>query len=132
MCINRKNKYLEKEKKKILYKKISNEKISEVIIANTFQKRLLGLMFRQKTEFPMLFEIPQNIGSRMRSSIHSLFMRFDLKLVFIDKNNIVFEMADLKPWRLYVPKKEAKYIIECDKSKFENYNIKIGDKIEIR
>lgn len=132
MCINRKNKYLEKEKKKILYKKISNEKISEVIIANTFQKRLLGLMFRQKTEFPMLFEIPQNIGSRMRSSIHSLFMRFDLKLVFIDKNNIVFEMADLKPWRLYVPKKEAKYIIEFDKSKFENYNIKIGDKIEIR
>lgn len=132
MCINRKNKYLEKEKKKILYKKISNKKISEVIIANTFQKRLLGLMFRQKTEFPMLFEIPQNIGSRMRSSIHSLFMRFDLKLVFIDKNNIVFEMADLKPWRLYVPKKEAKYIIEFDKSKFENYNIKIGDKIEIR
>lgn len=132
MCINRKNKYLEKEKKKILYKKINNEKISEVIIANTFQKRLLGLMLRQKTEFPMLFEIPQNIGSRMRSSIHSLFMRFDLKLVFIDKNNIVFEMADLKPWRLYVPKKEAKYIIEFDKSKFENYNIKIGDKIEIR
>lgn len=132
MCINRKNKYLEKEKKKILYKKISNEKISEVIIANTFQKRLLGLMFRQKSEFPMIFEIPQNIGSRIRSSIHSLFMRFDLKLVFIDKNNIVFEMADLKPWRLYVPKKEAKYIIEFDKNKFKNYNIKIGDKIEIR
>ncbi len=132
MSINRKNKYLEKENKKILYNKLNNEKISEIIIANTFQKRLLGLMFRQKTEFPMLFEIPQNIGTKMRSSIHSLFMRFDLKLVFIDKNNIVFEMADLKPWRLYVPKKEAKYIIEFEKTRFENYNIKINDKIEIK
>ena len=63
-------------------------------------------------------------------------MRFELKLVFIDNENKVFEIADLKPWSYYVPKKAAKYIIEFDKKDFKknefgNYGLKIGDEIEL-
>ena len=88
-------------------------------------------MFKRSTEYPLLFEIPQNINHRYRSSIHSCFMNFELKLVFIDKNNIVCEMTNLKPWKLYVPKKSAKYIIEFDKTEFETIDLKIGDEIII-
>ena len=117
---------------KILYDKNSHEKIDKIKIANSFFKRFLGLMFKKKCDYPMLFEIPQDIQIKERSSIHSLFMRFELALVFIDEENLIYEIADLKPWRYYVPKKGAKYIIEFDKKEFENYDLKIGDEIELK
>ena len=121
---------------RILFNRNSNEKIAEIRIANTFLKRFLGLMLKRKCDYPLLFEIPKSIRIKERSSIHSLFMRFELKLVFIDDENKVFEIADLKPWSYYVPKKAAKYIIEFDKKDFEknefgNYGLKIGDEIEL-
>ena len=128
MIFDLKNK---ENKLRILYNKKSNMEI-KVGIADSFSSRLLGLMFKKKTEYPLLFEIPNTINRRHRSSIHSLFMRFDLKLVFIDKNNIVCEIADLKPWHHYTPKKSAKYIIEFDKNDFNKYDLKIGDEIELK
>ena len=114
---------------KTLYLKNSNRKIENIKVANSFFTRLIGLMFKKSSNHPLLFEIPQNMNGKHRSSIHSCFMRFELKLVFIDKNNIVYEAADLKPWRYYVPKKGAKYIIEFDKNKFDNVDLEIGDEI---
>ena len=125
-CKNNENKL------RILYNKERNMEIGKVKIANSFSSRLLGLMLKGNAEYPLLFEIPNKIRSKHRSSIHSFFMRFDLKLVFIDENNIIYEMADLKPWHHYTPKKSAKYIIEFDKNDFNNYDLKIGDEIELK
>lgn len=116
---------------KSLYLKKYDKKITDIRIADDFFSRLMGLMFRENAKFPLLFEIPQKVNSRKRSSIHSLFMRFDIVLVFIDGNNLVYEIADLAPWNYYVPEKSAKYIVEFDKKEFNNC-LKIGDEIEIR
>ena len=133
MIINDKNKEYNKEKNlRYLFIKNSNEKMIKIEMANGFFKRFRGLMMRSKCEYPLLFEIPQNIQIKERSSIHSLFMRFELTLVFIDDANLIYEIADLKPWKYYVPKKGAKYIIEFDKNEFENYDLKIGDEIELK
>ena len=115
---------------KYLYLKKYDKKI-DIEIADDFFSRLMGLMFRENAKLPLLFEIPQKINSRKRSSIHSFFMRFDIILVFIDEENSVYEIADLTPWNYYVPKKSAKYIVEFDKKEF-NDCLKIGDEIEIR
>ena len=116
---------------KSLYLKKYDKKITDIGIADDFFSRLMGLMFREDAKFPLLFEIPQKVNSRKRSSIHSLFMRFDIVLVFIDGNNLVYEITDLAPWNYYVPEKSAKYIVEFDKKEFNNC-LKIGDEIEIR
>ena len=126
------NEFNDGENFKILYNKNSGEKIAKIRIANSFFKRFLGLMFKARCDYPLLFEIPQNIKIKERSSIHSLFMRFELTLVFIDDDNLIYEIANLKPWKYYVPKKGAKYIIEFDKNEFENYDLKIGDEIELK
>ena len=126
------NEFDDGENFKILYNKNSDKKIAKIKIANSFFKRFLGLMFKARCDYPLLFEIPQNIKIKERSSIHSLFMRFELTLVFIDDNNLIYEIANLKPWKYYVPKKGAKYIIEFDKNEFENYDLKIGDEIELK
>ena len=116
---------------KSLYLKKYDKKITDIRIADDFFSRLMGLMFREDAKVPLLFEIPQKVNSRKRSSIHSLFMRFDIVLVFIDGNNLVYEITDLAPWNYYVPEKSAKYIVEFDKKEFNNC-LKIGDEIEIR
>ena len=61
------------------------------------------------------------------SSIHTMFMRFEIDIYFIDENKIVFEKTSLKPWKFYRPKKQAKYILETKKGKL---NLKIGDKLD--
>ncbi len=109
----------------------SNEEIAKIRIANTFFSRLMGLMFKKNAEVPLLFEIPERINKNERSSIHSFFMRFEIVVVFIDKGNVVYEIVELRPWNCYIPKKPAKYIVEFDKSKF-NDCLKIGDEIEIK
>ena len=100
------NEFDDGENFKILYNKNSDKKIAKIKIANSFFKRFLGLMFKARCDYPLLFEIPQNIKIKERSSIHSLFMRFELTLVFIDDDNLIYEIANLKPWKYYVPKKE--------------------------
>lgn len=127
-----KNKRNKKDKNlKSIYLKKYDREISNIQMADDFFSRLMGLMFRENAEVPLLFEIPQKINSRKRSSIHSFFMRFDIVLVFVDKNNLVYEIADLTPWNYYVPEKSAKYIVEFDKKEFKKC-LKIGDEIEIR
>ena len=127
-----KNKRNKKDKNlKSLYLKKYDEKIIDIRMADDFFSRLMGLMFRENAEVPLLFEIPQKINSRKRSSIHSLFMRFDIVLVFVDENNLVYEIVDLAPWNYYVPEKSAKYILEFDKKEFNNC-LRIGDEIEIK
>ena len=110
--------------------KKSNKKIAKIRIANTFFSRL-GLMFKKNAKDPLLFEIPKRINKKERSSIHSFFMRFDMVLVFSDESHMVYEIAELKPWNYYIPKKPAKYIVEFDKREF-NDCLKIGDEIEIK
>ncbi len=132
MSKSMKNKRNKKDKNlKSLYLKKYDEKIIDIRMADDFFSRLMGLMFRENAEVPLMFEIPQKINSRKRSSIHSLFMRFDIVLVFIDENNLVYEIADLAPWNYYVPEKSAKYIVEFDKKEFNNC-LRIGDEIEIK
>ena len=45
----------------------------------------------------------------------------------LDKNKIIFEKTSLKPWKFYKPRKQANYILECEKNKL---NLKIGEKLE--
>ena len=61
------------------------------------------------------------------SSIHTMFMRFEIDVYFIDENKRVFEKASLKPWRFYKAKKQAKYVLETKKGLLK---IKIGDYLD--
>ncbi|MBR5151825.1 MAG: DUF192 domain-containing protein [Elusimicrobiaceae bacterium] len=63
--------------------------------ARTFWARLKGLMFRRSLSqgSALLLEpCPQ---------IHTCFMRFNIDVVFLDKNNrVVAVLEDVKPWRM--------------------------------
>ncbi|WP_458454574.1 DUF192 domain-containing protein [Methanobrevibacter sp.] len=90
----------------------------KIINADTFFKRFKGLMGKKEFEGGLLFT---NLKD---SSIHTLFMRFEIDVYFIDKNKIIYDKVTLKPWKFYNPKKQAEYILETKKNKLK---LKIGD-----
>ena len=106
----------------MILNKTTNEKFDiKITKADTFFKRLIGLMGKKDIDFAMLFT---NIKD---SSIHTHFMRFDIDVYFLDKNNNVIDKTTLTPWKFYKPSKKAKYILETKKDKLK---IKIGDCLE--
>ena len=98
--------------------KKSNIKIK---YANTFFKRFKGLMGKKDIDFGLLFS---NLND---SSVHTMFMRFDIDVYFIDEKKIIFEKTTLNPWKFYRPKKRAHYILETKKDELK---LKKGDKLE--
>jgi uncharacterized membrane protein (UPF0127 family) len=89
----------------------------------------LGLMFypRKKFNFGLIFERPTE--SIVGSSIHMIFVFFPINVLFLNsKKEIVDIKLNLKPFRLYAPKKKAKYIIELP-IEIDLFNIKFKDNI---
>ena len=93
----------------------------KIIYADTFFKRFKGLMGKKDFNEVMVFSNLKDSG------IHTMFMRFEIDIYFIDENMVVFDKVTLKPWRFYKPKKQAKYIIETRKNRLK---LKINDKID--
>jgi uncharacterized membrane protein (UPF0127 family) len=89
----------------------TGEVIAKVVEkADTFIKRFRGLMLRGNfSNHAMLFTFKKP----GRYSVHTMFMRFPIDLVYLDENFAAVEIKkNLKPWRFYRPKSKAKYLIE--------------------
>jgi uncharacterized membrane protein (UPF0127 family) len=93
----------------------------KLIYADTFFKRFKGLMGKSDFGDAMIF------SNLKDSSIHTMFMRFEIDVYFIDENKTVFDKVSLKPWRFYKPERQAEYIMETQKNKLD---LKIGDRID--
>lgn len=93
----------------------------KIILADTFFKRFMGLMGKRDFENALL------LTNLTDSSIHTMFMRFEIDVYFLDENKIVYDKVTLKPWRFYNPKKQAKYILETKKNKLK---LEIGDSLD--
>ena len=72
----------------------------------------------------------QERDSKIDASIHMLFMRFDLAVVWINSSLEVVDIQHARPWRIaYIPSQPARYVLETG---LENLNsFKIGDRIAI-
>ena len=100
----------------LIYNKTKNIDLNiEIECANTFFKRFIGLMFRKNINKPILIKL-KNPENKYSSSIHSFFMLKSIDIYFIDKNHVIFEIANLKPWKIHIPKKEAKYVLEVEEN----------------
>jgi uncharacterized membrane protein (UPF0127 family) len=101
----------------------------EVKYCATFFTKLLGLMF-QKEISPysgVLLVEPQD--SVIATTIHMLFMNFDICAVWIDQSGSVVDVQLAKRWRLiYKPQKPASLVLETHKDHLSD--IKVDDKID--
>jgi uncharacterized membrane protein (UPF0127 family) len=105
---------------------------ARVKYCDSFMCRLRGLMFREHLEpDDGLLLVQGQRDSRIDSSIHMLFVPFDLNVVWINTDMTVVDKIIAKTWRLaYVPAKPACYILEIHPDRWDDYQI--GDKVEFQ
>lgn len=100
-----------------------NNNIIEVLYANNFKLRLIGLMFKKNINKGIFF--PQC------NNIHTFFMKEDIDIIMLDKNYKIIYLFPHFSKNKILYKKDAKHTIELPKSTIKNLNIKINDYIKI-
>ena len=81
-----------------------------VKLADTFFRRFRGLMLVSNVNHALVFVLPAE--TKANASIHTFFMLSEIDVIWLDSTRRVVDFKRARKWRLYTPKKAAKYIIE--------------------
>jgi len=118
----------------IYVRTLNNKNLSpaRVKYCDSFLCRLRGLMFRQSLDpDDGLLLVQGRRDSRLDTSIHMLFVPFDLFVVWINTDMTVVDKVIAKGWRpAYAPAKPACYILEIHPDRWDDYQI--GDTVDFQ
>lgn len=105
----------------------NNEEICKnVILADSFLKRLKGLMFTKELSSDSSMYI------RPCGQIHTFFMNYNIDVLYLDKNNKILDVDEnISPGKIGKKVKGAAAVIELQGGKIKRSNIKIGQDIDI-
>ena len=115
-------------KKIKLSKKSSPKNLLILKVCATFFSKFRGLMLTR--------EIPQDGGimivekseSKVNTSIHMMFMNYDITVLWLNKDMVVVDKVLAKKWALfYGPKEPAQYILEIHRDRFDDFHV--GDEL---
>ena len=118
----------------IIVRNLNQPDISPACVkyCDSFLCRLRGLTFRERLESDDgLLLVQGGRDSRIDSSIHMLFVPFDLNVVWINTDMTVVDKIIAKSWHpAYFSAQPACYILEIHPDRWEDYQI--GDKVEFQ
>jgi uncharacterized membrane protein (UPF0127 family) len=98
---------------------------------DTFLSQLRGLSFRSHLALDEGLILVGTRDSRINSSIHMLFVPFDLSVFWINSNMQVVDKVLAKSWRpAYFSKQPAKYVLEIHHERWGDFEI--GDRVEFK
>jgi len=96
---------------------------------DTFLTQLRGFTFRSRLSRDEGLLLVGTRDSRLDSSIHMLFVSFDLTVVWINSEMQVVDKVLAKSWRpAYFSKKPARYVLEIHPERWGDYEI--GDTVQ--
>ena len=91
---------------------------------DTFFSKFLGLMFSKKIEPDEGILIVENNESRIATSIHMMFMNYDIAVLWLDRQMVIVDKVLARKWcPFYISKVAAQYVVELHSSKFSEYSI---------
>ncbi len=93
-------------------------------LANTRAERRRGLIGVTSVSEPLVLE--------PCSWIHTVGMRTAIDVVYVSKDSTVLSTSHMRPWRVGPLTRSARFVIEAAPGSIERWNVKPGDKIEIR
>jgi uncharacterized membrane protein (UPF0127 family) len=95
-------------------------------IARSFFSRFMGLMGRKSLPADEAILFPKC------NSVHTMFMRFPIDVVLVDaQGRVVGVDVAMKPWRMMMPRKNTKHIIELPANRSEELGIRAGVLLDI-
>ena len=98
--------------------------LASLEVANGFLARNRGLIGRSAIEGAML--LPHTNG------VHTVGVRFPIDVAWLDKNLVVLRTVRLRRFRVAVPRRRAKYMLEAEAGAFERWTLQVGDALEIK
>jgi uncharacterized membrane protein (UPF0127 family) len=90
----------------------------------TFRERSRGLLGYRSYEGAMLL-----LHTR---SVHSLFLRFPVDVAFLDADNTVVGTVRLGRFRMALPRRGGRRVLEAEAGAFERWGLTTGDRLEFR
>lgn len=98
---------------------------------DTFLTQLRGLTFRPRLARDEGLVLVGRRDSRLDSSIHMLFVPFDLSVVWINSGMQIVDKVLARPWRpAYFSKQPAKYALEVHPERWDDFQI--GDRVQFK
>jgi uncharacterized membrane protein (UPF0127 family) len=118
----------------IIFVQNSNKQIKlppRIKFCDSFACRLRGLMFRSRLDKDEGLLLVIDRDSRIDSSIHMLFVPFDLAVFWINSRMVVVDKKLARSWRpAYFPAKAARYILEIHPDRMDDFEV--GHKVEFQ
>lgn len=97
----------------------------------SFFCRLRGLMFRRTLNAGDGLLLVDRRDTILNSSIHMLFLNFDLAIAWINNQGEVVDTALARRWHLsYAPKHPARYVLEMSAERMGDFQV--GDRVDLR
>jgi uncharacterized membrane protein (UPF0127 family) len=105
------------------------KKLPLIKYCDTFLTQLRGFTLRSHLSRDEGLVLVGTRDSRLDSSIHMLFVSFDLAVIWIDSDFQVVDKVLARSWKpAYFSKQPAKYVLEIHPDRWEDYEI--GDKVQ--
>jgi uncharacterized membrane protein (UPF0127 family) len=100
---------------------------ADVELADTYFKRMAGLMFRKGLDGALIFDM----GRLTYDGIHMLFVRFPIDVLFLDDDKRIVDVrAGVMPWvGTAFPRARFRYAIELPSGTIKRYGIKAGEEL---
>jgi uncharacterized membrane protein (UPF0127 family) len=103
----------------------------QVRYCDTFFTQLRGFTFRSHLAPDEGLVLVGKRDSRLDSSIHMLFVSFDLSVIWINSAMQVVDKVLAKSWRpAYFSRQPARYVLEIHPERWEDFEI--GDGVEFK
>jgi uncharacterized membrane protein (UPF0127 family) len=96
---------------------------------SSFMSRFRGLMFQKYIRPNSGILLVESYESKINTTIHMLFMNFDIAAVWLDSRKTVVDTQLARRWRpYYAPAAPARYILETHPDRLLDFNL--GDCLE--
>jgi uncharacterized protein len=93
-------------------------------VADGFTARSRGLLGRKAYEGALV--LPRT------RAVHTVGMRFPIDVAFCDKDMVVVGTTQLSPWRICLPRRGGRSVVEAEAGAFERWGLRVGDQLELR
>ena len=98
--------------------------LASASIARTHTERRVGLRGRNSCDGAFVLEACR--------WVHTLGMRFDLDVAYLDANGRVIKTVRMGRYRVGAPVIDARVVVEAASGSFARWGLRVGDVVEIR
>jgi uncharacterized protein len=110
--------------RRILISNLTNPAAQPInaLLCDTFASRLRGLMFQKSLQHSDGIVLAESRESIIDTTIHMLFMNFNIGVLWLDSNKKIVDAKLAKKWRpAYAPSLPARYVLETHPDRLTDY-----------